>query len=57
MTFRPTTIERAYELARSGVDVRVQSIEGLQWGEMDFPADVDNLMKLSAGWVKETVGA
>jgi choline kinase len=59
---RPEGLKRWYlsaidELARGGVDVRVQSIEGLQWGEMDFPADVDNLMKLSAGWVKETVTA
>lgn len=59
---RPEGLKRWYlsaidELARSGVDVRVQSIEGLQWGEMDFPADVDNLIKLSAGWAKETVRA
>ncbi|MGA0604754.1 NTP transferase domain-containing protein [Phenylobacterium sp. VNQ135] len=59
---RPEGLKRWYlsaidELARSGVDVRVQSIEGLQWGEMDFPADVDNLMKLSAAWVKEPVKA
>ena len=59
---RPEGLKRWYlsaidELARSGVDVRVQSIEGLQWGEMDFPADVDNLTKLSAGWAKETVKA
>ncbi|MBL8555737.1 MAG: phosphocholine cytidylyltransferase family protein [Phenylobacterium sp.] len=40
------------ELARAGVDVRVCSIEGLEWGEMDFPQDVDNLTRLSAGWDK-----
>lgn len=38
------------ELAHNGVDVRVCSIEGLEWGEMDFPADVENLNRLSAGW-------
>ena len=38
------------ELAHKGVDVRVCSIEGLEWGEMDFPADVENLNRLSAGW-------
>lgn len=38
------------ELAHKGVDVRVCSIEGLEWGEMDFPADVKNLNRLSRGW-------
>ncbi|MBL8770354.1 MAG: phosphocholine cytidylyltransferase family protein [Phenylobacterium sp.] len=38
------------ELARAGVDVKVCSIEGLEWGEMDFPQDVDNLNRLSSGW-------
>ncbi|MBX3486132.1 phosphocholine cytidylyltransferase family protein [Phenylobacterium sp.] len=38
------------ELARAGVDVKVCSIEGLEWGEMDFPQDVDNLTRLSAEW-------
>jgi choline kinase len=27
-------------LAGAGVDVKVASIEGLQWGELDFPADL-----------------
>ncbi|WP_068874941.1 MULTISPECIES: sugar phosphate nucleotidyltransferase [unclassified Phenylobacterium] len=38
------------ELARAGVDVKVVSIEGLEWGEMDFPQDVENLTRLSSGW-------
>jgi choline kinase len=38
------------ELAHAGVDVRVCSIEGLEWGEMDFPQDVAALNRLSAGW-------
>ncbi|HEX7946921.1 MAG TPA: phosphocholine cytidylyltransferase family protein [Phenylobacterium sp.] len=38
------------ELARSGVDVRVCSIEGLEWGEMDFPQDVLSLNRLSKDW-------
>lgn len=38
------------ELARAGVDVKVASIEGLEWGEMDFPQDVENLTRLSGGW-------
>jgi choline kinase len=45
------------ELARSGVDVRVCSIEGLEWGEMDFPADVENLTRLSARWTFASVAA
>ncbi|HKP79648.1 MAG TPA: NTP transferase domain-containing protein, partial [Phenylobacterium sp.] len=38
------------ELARAGVDVKIASIEGLEWGEMDFPQDVENLTRLSSGW-------
>ena len=34
----------------TGVDIRVCSIEGLEWGEMDFPADVESLNRLSADW-------
>jgi choline kinase len=29
-----------HRLANAGVDVKVASIEGLQWGELDFPADL-----------------
>ena len=38
------------ELAHAGVDVRVCSFEGLDWGEMDFPQDVQHLTRLSASW-------
>lgn len=31
-------------------DVRVTSIEGLQWGEVDFPEDVEVGRSLTAGW-------
>lgn len=37
-------------LARSGADVRVLSIEGLQWGELDFPADLTQVRALAASW-------
>lgn len=40
------------ELARTGADVRVTSIEGLEWGEMDFPQDVEALTRLAGGWVR-----
>lgn len=29
-----------HRLANAGIDVKVASIEGLQWGELDFPADL-----------------
>lgn len=45
------------ELAKSGTDVRIASIEGLEWGEMDFPADVENLTRLSRDWALESVAA
>lgn len=59
---RPEGLKRWYlsvidELARSGVDVRVQSVEGLQWGEMDFPEDVENLSRLSRAWVEASAPA
>lgn len=59
---RPEGLKRWYlsvidELARAGVDVRVQSIEGLEWGEMDFPQDVESLTRLSRAWQDEAVGA
>jgi choline kinase len=37
-------------LAQSGADVRVTSIEGLQWGEVDFHPDVARARDLTAGW-------
>lgn len=52
---KPEGLKRWYlsvidELARSGVDVKVATIEGLEWGEMDFPQDVENLTRLSSTW-------
>lgn len=38
------------ELAHAGVDVRVCSIQDLEWGEMDFLQDVQSLSRLAAGW-------
>jgi choline kinase len=53
---RPEGLKRWYlsvidELAKGGVDVKVCSIEGLEWGEMDFPADLDNCSQLSRRWL------
>jgi choline kinase len=38
------------EIARSG-HVGVASIEGLEWGEVDFPADVDRANELGRRWL------
>lgn len=39
-------------LTQSGCEVRVTSIEGLEWGEVDFHPDVDRARELTAGWVQ-----
>lgn len=39
-----------HELAVSGCDVRVVSIEGLQWGELDFPADLVRNQVMADRW-------
>lgn len=45
------------DLAGAGVDVRVASIEGLQWGEIDYPADLARCRTIAAGWsAGETAG-
>jgi choline kinase len=37
-----------HRLANAGVDVKVASIEGLQWGELDFPADLVRCRSIAA---------
>lgn len=37
-------------LVHEGCEVRVMSIEGLDWGEMDFLPDVERNRELTAGW-------
>lgn len=37
-------------LAKSGVEVAIASIEGLEWGEMDFPGDLQRNEMLTASW-------
>lgn len=39
-------------LAQTGQQVGVLSIEGLAWGEMDFPADVKRNEKITSAWVR-----
>jgi choline kinase len=40
------------DLAQGEMVVRVQSIEGLEWGEMDFPQDLDFNLAMTKGWVE-----
>jgi choline kinase len=52
---RPEGLKRWYlsvidEIARETGRVRVQSIEGLDWAEMDFPEDVAGNRALAAKW-------
>jgi len=39
-------------LAGSGADVRVVSIEGLDWGELDFAADLAPARAMAAAWTE-----
>jgi len=41
-------------LAQGAGRVGVMSIEGLAWGEMDFPADVKRNEKMTREWLRET---
>ena len=46
-----------HRLASAGAEVRVVSIEGLQWGELDFPADLVQVQALAAIWNVENQAA
>lgn len=53
----PTGLRRWYlsvidQLAREGGGVSVQSIEGLEWAEMDFPHDVEANRALTQRWMQ-----
>jgi choline kinase len=41
-----------HRLANAGVDVQVASIEGLQWGELDFPADLVDCRSIAERFLK-----
>jgi choline kinase len=52
---RPEGLKQWYlsvidQLAKSQGQVGVMSIEGLPWGEMDFPADVKRNERITANW-------
>ncbi|MCC7082033.1 MAG: phosphocholine cytidylyltransferase family protein [Burkholderiales bacterium] len=40
-------------LAKAGVDVRVASIETLQWAELDFSADLARCRAITAAWIAQ----
>lgn len=42
-----------HRLANSGTDVRVASIEGLEWGELDFPADLARCRAIADAWTAD----
>ena len=44
-------------LAGSGADVRVVSIEGLDWGELDFAADLAPARAMAAAWHESEAAA
>ena len=57
----PANLKRFYlsvidELAREG-GVDVQSIEGLEWGEMDFPKDVEFNQAMTRRWAERARSA
>jgi choline kinase len=39
-----------HKLANQGVDVRAASIEGLDWAELDFPADLEQCRAIAGQW-------
>lgn len=39
-----------HRLAAAGTDVRVVSIEGLDWAELDFPADLERCREIATAW-------
>ena len=46
-----------HRLANAGADVRAASIEGLQWTELDFPADLTRARALASAWRQTDAGA
>lgn len=42
-----------HRLAQAGAEIRVESIEGLQWGELDFPADLVRNRAIAASWTAQ----
>ena len=45
-----------HELAAAGADIRILSIEGLPWGEVDYPADLVRMQAMAAHWRAQEAG-
>jgi choline kinase len=58
--YTPVALQQWYlsviDLLASGGQVWSQSINGLQWGELDYPVDLDKALKMAAGWQADEAG-
>jgi choline kinase len=43
-----------HRLANSGVNVQTASIEGLEWAELDYPADLTECRAIATAWQAST---
>jgi choline kinase len=46
-----------HRLANAGTNVRTVSIEGLDWAELDFPADLEECRRIAGSWQTGTKAA
>jgi len=58
--YTPVALQQWYlsviDQLASGGHVWSQSINGLQWGELDYPVDLDKALKMAAGWLADEAG-
>lgn len=58
--YKPVALQQWYlsviDQLASGGQVWSQSINGLQWGELDYPVDLDRALKMAAAWVAGEAG-
>jgi choline kinase len=58
--YTPVALQQWYlsviDQLASGGQVWSQSINGLQWGELDYPVDLDRALKMAAAWVADEAG-
>ena len=58
--YTPVALQQWYlsviDQLASGGQVWSQSINGLQWGELDYPVDLDRALKMAAAWVAGEAG-
>lgn len=46
-----------HRLAHAGTDVRVASIEGLDWAELDYPADLERCRQIAGQWAANSAAS